>query len=320
MMRNARLVRHTVTWSLVCWAFVFALLMAAQPPMGLVASITLGHILGLSYLGPVYSALYIWGLAWPLAQRLVAIVGALVFWVLIVHTVQQPLQLTGTIGNSAINLVAIVVVAFSGRSVWRWYSASRDLAAAERLREAAEQRALGAMLAPHTLHNMLNVVYAATLSAPDRAPALVIRLSEMMRYLVEKGQQDFVTAEEEWRFLEQYRDFALDRSTAAKIDLTFEGDEDTPVPALLLVGVFENALKHGVDQSGAIHVSAHFSSTDNGFCFVVENKLGVAMLAGTRIGIDLVRQRLELLYPGRHQYIATTDHDKKLFRTEIRKW
>ncbi|WP_374139459.1 MULTISPECIES: histidine kinase [unclassified Sphingomonas] len=228
--------------------------------------------------------------------------------------------MTFTIWNSAINLVAIVLIAFASRSVWRWYCASRDLAAAERLREAAEQRALGAMLAPHTLHNMLNVVYAATLSSPDRAPALVVRLSEMMRYLVEKGQQDFAAAEDEWRFLEQYRDFAIDRSAAAKIDLRFEGDGDTPVPALMLAGVFENAVKHGADEAGTLLVSAHFVSTDKGFRFVVENKIGVAIPPGTQIGIDLVSQRLALLYPERHRYTSTIDHDNDLFRTEICTW
>ena len=320
MIMRQRLVRHALAWSMACWAFALALLAASQPPIGFPLSITLGHILGLSYLGPVYSALFLWERAWPLSQRLVAVAVASTVWVPLLHAVQRPLQLTGSIWNSAINLAAILFVAFGCRTVWRLYAASRALAEAERLREVAEQRALGAMLAPHTLHNMLNVVYAATLSSPNRAPALVIRLSEMMRYLVEKGQQDFVAAEEEWRFLQQYRDFAIDRSAEAKIELKFDGDDDTLVPALMLAGVFENAIKHGADETGAIYVSAHFASTDTGFSFIVENGICPATRRGTQLGMDLVRQRLALLYPGRHRYSAGILHDKALFRTEIATW
>jgi hypothetical protein len=316
---ESRLFRHALAWATASWAFALALLVLSQPPIGLPLSITLGHIFALSYTGPVYSILFLWGLTWRRVWRLATIAFALLAWVLIVHAAQRPLNLTGTIWNSAINMAAILFVAFAGRAVWHWYAASRALAAAEQLRTAAEQRALGAMLAPHTLHNMLNVVYAATLSSPDQAPALVIRLSEMMRYLVEKGQQDFVPVEEEWKFLEGYRDFALDRAASATIDLQFEGDEDTPVPALLLAGVFENAIKHGAGEAGELHVSAHFASTKTGFRFVVENRIGVALQPGTGMGMDLVQQRLALLYPGRHRYAATFDHDD-IFRTEIATW
>ena len=273
------------------------------------------------YAGPIYSVFYILDRPWRLWLRVIVVSTALAVWVLPLHYLHASVAMTASIGNSATNLVGVVLCATLVRKIWRWRAAAKTVREAKRLQAEAEQRALGALLAPHTLHNMLNVVYAATLSSPERAPSLVLELADLTRYLLEHGQSDLVPARSEWAFIEGYRRFALERASQdAVIALSFDGNDDAPVPALMLVSLFENAVKHGLDSRGGLHIRAELSCSNHGFRFGIENRLGDTGSEGTRMGLELIRRRLEALYPQSHSFSASEDTDNGTFKTEIIVW
>lgn len=275
----------------------------------------------LIYAGPIISVFYVLDRSWSLSIRLFTIASVLGVWVLPLHYLHASVAMTASIGNSATNLVGVVLCATGVRKIWRWRVAAKTLAEAKRLQAEAEQRALGALLAPHTLHNMLNVVYAATLSSPERAPSLVLELADLTRYLLEQGQSDLVPARSEWAFIEGYRRFALERASGdAVITLSLDGNDDLPVPALMLVSLFENAVKHGLDSRGGLHIRAELACSSDGFRFAIENKLGDPGSEGGKMGLELVRRRLEVLYPQTHSFSAHEDIKEGTFKTEIIVW
>ena len=303
--------RHTVLARLGIWCALglpFALIVGAGrqgtlSPAGALAS---GVLLSLSYAVPVHIAYWILDRPQPAWLRAALMVPAMMLCGVVLHQAHAAVDLAGPAWNSAINLVVILILALACRAAWRGHRARRDLIQAHRMRREAEDRALSAQLAPHTLYNLLNVLYAAALSTPERAPGLILSLAEMMRYLLEGCDRDYAPAHEEWAFVRAYRDFALERSApGSRVELDFEGDPDAPLPPLLVASLFENAVKHGIDADGRLSIEATLKVRQGGFRFEMRNganRTSSDPAPGTGRGLEIVRTRLQALYPKRHSF------------------
>jgi hypothetical protein len=245
-------------------------------------------------------------LARPLWQRLVLILVLTLAWGAAMQPVQDALGFLGGLGGAEFDHVATVGVALSTRAALRGLRTRRKLARATQLRAQAEQRLLGMQLAPHTLFNMLNTLYAVALTRPDDLAPLVADLSSMMRDLTEGERHDYHAAQSEWRFIESYRRFALARAApASTIAITISGDASRPVPAFLAATLFENAVKHGSDADGRLDVSLALELVDDGFKLRIRNRLGApGSPPGLQAGMDLVRRRLGHLFAERHRLVA----------------
>ena len=186
-----------------------------------------------------------------------------------------------------------------------WYEQQRLLQriAVEKLQ--AEVNFLRSQVNPHFLFNILNNLYALTLKKSDLAPDMVLKLSDMMEYMLYDSDDARVPLEKEISYLQNY--IALERircSGHSDIVLHINGSPNgQQIAPLLLLPLVENAFKHGVGRQ-AEKAWLHSTLTLNPTTveMTVENNKPAAQSRNQKGGIGLanLRKRLELLYPGRY--------------------
>lgn len=197
-----------------------------------------------------------------------------------------------------------------GKIMVDWITENRKKVTAQNESMQSELRFLKSQINPHFLFNTLNSLYALTLKKDDKAPDIVIKLSEMMRYMLYECNEPRVPLRKEINYLRNYLDLErLRQRKGININLEVSGNvTDQMVAPLLLIPFLENSFKHGVNaniKDGFVH--AKLSVEDRAIHFVLENSKGSVMptqVHGNRpsggIGLVNVRRRLELLYPEAH--------------------
>ncbi|MFM8373529.1 MAG: sensor histidine kinase [Bacteroidota bacterium] len=174
----------------------------------------------------------------------------------------------------------------------------------------SELRFLKSQINPHFLFNTLNNLYALTLKKSDKAPEIVLKLSEIMRYMLYECNERSVLLRREIQYINNYLDLErLRQPDGATISFEVEGNvSNQTVAPLLFVPFLENSFKHGLNHmvNGGGFVKLRLSAGPDELFFTIENSK-VDMFPGNQHpgsgGIRLVnvRQRLEMLYPGQHE-------------------
>jgi len=157
---------------------------------------------------------------------------------------------------------------------------------------------------PHFFFNMLNNLYGLVNKDSKKAQALILKLSDMMRYSIYEGQKEVVTLEEEIEYLQNYIELHQMRYHK-KIDVEFDRDiqqEDCKVMPLLFIILLENAFKHGVENLRKdAYVYLDITTTESEIQFRIENNFDKTEVSeSTGIGLKNLKRRLELVYPNQH--------------------
>ncbi|MBK9269971.1 MAG: sensor histidine kinase [Saprospiraceae bacterium] len=163
---------------------------------------------------------------------------------------------------------------------------------------------------PHFLFNTLNNLYALTLKKSDYAPEVVLKLSDMMRYMLYECNEKWVSLSKEIQYIKNYVELERIRlSKQADITVETEGEpEGIYVAPLLFIPFIENSFKHGLKTSlDGAYIKAKFIIRSETVEFIVRNSKSQMMPGFAKkhkvggIGLTNVRKRLELLYPDLHQ-------------------
>ena len=167
----------------------------------------------------------------------------------------------------------------------------------------AELKLLKAQIQPHFLFNTLNNLYGLTLAKSEQAPNLVLRLSEMLDYILYKCDEKFVFLSEEIKNLWNYIEIEKIRYPD-NLAIDFRAQDDVggvKIAPLLLIPFIENAFKHGVSNNpGHSFIKMDVGTHKDGIYFSLCNSKSPIRLSGFEgIGLKNVKKRLELLYPGR---------------------
>jgi hypothetical protein len=217
-----------------------------------------------------------------------------------------------------VNPVQVVVVLLA--LVWAVSSALRitgEWLQSEEVRKqlhsdqlAAELAFLKSQVNPHFLFNTLNNVYSLAELKSDDAPAAILKLSHLMRYMLYEAHAPRVPLTHEIEHLRTYTDLQRLRLDADQVPIDFklEGDPHGHlIEPMLLIPFVENAFKHGISFQHPSAIGLHLRVEDDGLTFTVHNRVfatapdapaGAAPVGG--VGLQNVRQRLRLLYPSRH--------------------
>lgn len=158
-------------------------------------------------------------------------------------------------------------------------------------------------VSPHFFFNTLNNIYAMIETKTGDAREAVLQLSRLMRYLLYESEQPMVNISREVEFMRNYiRLMALRLSEKVDLQVSFpEIREEIMLPPLLFIPLIENAFKHGVSYKENCYIHLSLNLEGNSLQFESRNRLikqdeQEEPVAG--IGIENVRKRLELLYPG----------------------
>lgn len=178
---------------------------------------------------------------------------------------------------------------------------------------ALQMEQLKAQLQPHFLFNTLNSIYGLSLAGSPETPRFILLLSELMRYVLYDSGKEYIALPEEVTFLENYFEMEQRKYAGARIRLVATGPAlaALQVPPLLLLPLVENSFKHGRHHfSDAASVEATLTAEAGTLRFVIENDMlpappPAAPSRSGGIGLDNIRRRLQLYYPGRHSLHLT---------------
>jgi sensor histidine kinase YesM len=194
---------------------------------------------------------------------------------------------------------------------------SQQLLQSEKEKVQIELKSLRSQINPHFLFNTLNSIYSLSLDKDSRLPGTVLQLSDIMRYYLYESREDFVSLEKELQILNDYIQLQRIRSgSLLDLDMEVSGEvKDKKIAPLLLLTFAENAFKHGAKgETGKSFIHLRITITENKFHFFLENNKGhidtVEPDQFRGLGLENVRRRLALLYPGKHQLWVNEARDK----------
>ena len=191
----------------------------------------------------------------------------------------------------------------------------------EKQKVEAELRALKSQVNPHFFFNTLNSLYSLSLDKSDKAPELILKLSDLMRYVIYESKDDLVAVGKQLEFLQSYVYLERLRSPDyLRIDFFVHGDHyNLEVAPLLLIAFIENAFKHGSkDKELQPFIEINLDLTQEGqVVFTIENSIDPGYKSKTRGGVGLanVQKQLELLYSGKHR--LSVHESQTRYRVEL---
>jgi LytS/YehU family sensor histidine kinase len=169
----------------------------------------------------------------------------------------------------------------------------------------AEIQLLKMQVHPHFLFNTLNNIYAFIFSAPPQAKLLVKKLEILLHYMIDECDRPFVSLKKEVAMLQDYIELEKVRyGKRLDMDIQIEvGKENRLITPLLLIPFVENSFKHGASKILKEPWIKLFIQVDkHNLLFSLSNSKPASETDTIKKGIGLnnVKKRLELLYPGRH--------------------
>lgn len=199
-----------------------------------------------------------------------------------------------------------------------WFRNEKVKSNLENEKLIAELAFLKSQINPHFLFNSLNNIYSLAYQKADKTPEAILKLSEIMRYMLHESNVEKVSLSDEIRYLENYIELQKLRFKD-NIQINFEviGDpEGHTITPLILICFVENAFKHGVATDLTVPIGIKLL-LQNGKLFleVINKKSELNKDKTVGIGLSNVKRRLELLY--KDQFSLNIEDKLDIYRCEL---
>lgn len=209
-----------------------------------------------------------------------------------------------------------------------WFQHQQERRALVGEKTTAELAFLKSQINPHFLFNTLNNIYALAYTKSDAAPGAILKLSELMRYMLYEstgpanptatnGTPYKVSLSKEVQYLRNLVDLETLRVPNAQVQFTVEGNTDLyRIEPMLLISFVENAFKHGTLTDPAHPLVIHLGIRQGKLLADIVNKKNSHQKDTTGgVGLPNVRRRLDLLYP--NQYTLRVDDDEQTYSCRL---
>ena len=227
--------------------------------------------------------------------------------------------------STAMAITYTTAVTMSLKLVKYWYERERLAKELEKINVETELKYLKSQINPHFLFNSLNSVYALALQKSDLAPELILKLSDILRYILYEGSEKKVNLTQELKYLQSYLELEKVRhGTRMELDIEIVGDtDDKEIAPMLLIPFVENSFKHGLGKDmdkGYVKVLVNSETSELKFAIANSKpKKGdeISQQNGYQGGIGLinVKKRLDMLYPKKHTLVMCSTESE--FKVEL---
>jgi len=175
-----------------------------------------------------------------------------------------------------------------------------------------ELQQLRSHLNPHFLFNALNNIYSYTLQHNRYGDELILKLSELMRFIIDCSEKNRISLKEELGFINNYIVFEKERlGERCTIHLNQSGEvNQRQIAPLILFPFIENACKYGADTIQRTEIDITIENLPACLKMTVKNSIVNTTSPSTKTGLYNAVRRLELLYPEKHEVLITTDENK----------
>jgi len=309
---------HAVFWLV----FYFFLVIVSQDAYPLGLSMLLNIIRIIFYAVAVYVNLFYLFPLFLMKQQYWQYVSLLLLTMVIIAPMEGitmyfcvPHDHISTLAFLKNNFNSIFILTFfvaSSSSIYKiindWFTHQREKADLQNQSLKSELKYLKSQVNPHFLFNTLNSLYALTLKKSDLAPEIVLRLSEMMRYMLYECNERVVPLEKEINYIENYLELEKIRhGNKFEIKFTQNGNHEyLKIAPLMFMPFIENSFKHGLhSQPDAAYVNIQMDIQADEINLQVDNSRPPVMPMSIRkksggVGLVNVKRRLKLIYPSQH--------------------
>lgn len=195
-----------------------------------------------------------------------------------------------------------------------WMNEKRKNDELQKMQLQTELNFLKTQIQPHFFFNTLNNLYALVINKSPNAPDVVLKLSEIMQYILYEVKEPKVSLHKAINYIYSYLELEkLRYGDKVKSDIQIIGNiDEIEIPPLLFLPFIENCFKHGTNNNDDIKVNIIFEIKGNFLFFTVENtfEFNNNKFVKHGIGIDNVKRRLQLLY-GKDFTLKTTIQKNK---------
>lgn len=217
---------------------------------------------------------------------------------------------------ACIYLVVIVVSSFKllklnlKQSKYNAELEAKILEAQLKLKEQ-ELKYLKMQIHPHFLFNTLNTMYGFALKKSDTTPEMILKLSNLLDYLLYQVDKPSVALTEEINHIQDYIDLEQMRFNDT-LDVSFTSNNCTDtvsVAPMLFLPFVENSFKHGKILEGKLNIDIAFKCSGRNIDFSVSNSHEKSQSTPNGIGLENIKKRLELLYKGQYKLDISESND-----------
>lgn len=249
------------------------------------------------------------------------------FIVLAVHADLQLKDLPGI--NLLLFWLPFILLSLSLGSILRVFIAGleqrfrqADLSAAQ---SRSELQLLQSQLSPHFLFNTLNSLYGLSINDHHKVPALLVKLSDLLRYSIYDVKEMFVPLSSEIAYIQNYIDFEkirIGERLELKTAITPVTSADIQIAPMLLIVFVENAFKHAKNtHSKNIRVEISLQTWENRILFAVKNSYEERPVKKpdnhSGLGLDNTMKRLKALYPDQHQLLIEKKDNQYIVNLQL---
>ena len=220
------------------------------------------------------------------------------------------------IGSVFIRLVIVLVASFGLKVFQRWRETEIE-------KSNIELSYLKAQINPHFLFNTLNGIYALAVKKSDDTAGAIVKLSSIMRYVINDAKEEYVSLDKEIKYVSDYIDLQKMRlNNYVKVNSIVEGNAiGKRIVPMLYISFIENAFKFGVSTEGESLIEIQQTIFRNELTVKVKNtivhkKQIDSKVEETGIGINNSRLRLEQTYAGKFQLLI--DKNEEFFMVELK--
>lgn len=184
-----------------------------------------------------------------------------------------------------------------------------------------EMKFLKSQINPHFLFNALNNIYSLSVTKSDKAPGMIMKLSEMLRYMLYESNNKKVPLGKEISYMQNYIDFqVLKIEGRPNIMVDYDNvDQKLKVEPMLFIPFIENSFKHSnIEDLEHGLIAIKLETDGDKINFKIRNSIPGRKYtkdASGGIGLQNIRKRLELLYPGKYE--LNIHQNEKTFSVQL---
>ncbi|MGG5207975.1 sensor histidine kinase [Chryseobacterium sp. MIQD13] len=211
----------------------------------------------------------------------------------------------GSIYEGILMCIPIILTTTTVKLLQKWISDSKRITELNNLTLQMELNELRNQINPHFLFNMLNNVKALTRTDPEKASAVIVKLSEFLRYQLYENGEEKTLLISEIDFLSNFLNLEKIRRENFSFDINAEAEsrtvKSTFIPPNLFTTFVENAVKHSVDiSSKGCYVKININVENKILHFTCTNSMNPSLTVSNTnysgLGLANIKRRLELLY------------------------
>ena len=238
------------------------------------------------------------------------------------HPEKEMMTESAYLWNNLRMVIIIAIYAILIRFMINWFESQKLRDELINNQQASELALMRSQVNPHFLFNTLNNIYSLVYRKSDKAPEAVIKLSSIMRYMLYDSAAPKVPLEKEIEYLKNFIELQNLRIKHTDfVSLRIDGNtERQTIAPMLLISFVENAFKHS-NKNKRPGILIHLSVLREKINFEVINYLKAASPTNDEpssgIGLDTIRRRLELIYPGKHKLVVNQYAETFIINLEI---